>query len=91
MPPFSRSHPVEIECPNCRHRFPVPLCELSLGDDVPCGSCRSQIQIATPAIRQLLQQIDTDLDTPQDLPILLRPIKFRSAVATPDAEGETST
>jgi len=82
MPKVNGSHPVAIACPNCGCRFPVPLCELSLGDDIPCPGCRVRILLATPVIRQLLQQIDTDLGTPQDLPILLLPKTFRAADAS---------
>lgn len=67
------SHPVEIECPSCGHRFRVPIKGVSVGGSVPCHSCKFDILIATCTIRQLLQQIDTDLRTHQDLPILLRP------------------
>lgn len=88
MPHVSRSHPVEIECPSCRQRFPVPLCDVTLGGDVTCANCRARILLATPAIRQLLQQIDTDLDTPQDLPILLRPKKLLAVDAARETGGE---
>lgn len=69
------SHPVEIECPACRQRFRVPLNDLSAGVRLPCLTCKYEITIATPVMRQLLREIDKDLRTPDDLPIILRPNK----------------
>jgi DNA-directed RNA polymerase subunit RPC12/RpoP len=86
------SHPVEVECPSCSHPFRVPLKACSAGTAFTCPNCNSNILIATPALRQLLQEIDNDLRTSDDLPIMLRPAKFRPAAKrgpgkekTPDA------
>ena len=69
------SHPVEIECPACRQRFRVPLNDLSAGVRLLCPDCKLEITVATPVLRQLLREIDKDLRTPDDLPIILRPDK----------------
>lgn len=71
------SHPVEVECPSCNHRFRVPLNALSAGVHFPCHGCGGDILIATPALRQLLREIDRDLRTADDLPIVLRPPECR--------------
>jgi len=73
----SPSHPVEIECPCCTRRFRVPLKALSVGRPLTCQGCAGRIEIATPALRQLLREIENDLRTPDDLPLLLRPTKCR--------------
>lgn len=73
------SHPVEVECPSCNRRFRVPLNALSAGMSLPCHGCGGDILIAIPALRQLLREIDKDLCTPDDLPIILRPSEFRPA------------
>jgi hypothetical protein len=67
------SHPVEVECPFCGHRFRMPLQALSAGVPLHCRGCSCDIPIATPALRQLLREIDKDLRSPDDLPIVLRP------------------
>lgn len=67
------SHPVEIECPACRQRFRVPLHALSAGARLTCQDCCYGLSISTPLLRQLLREIEKDLRTPDDLPIILRP------------------
>ena len=67
------SHPVDVECPSCSHRFRVPLNTLSVGERLSCRSCGGEILIATSALRQLLREIDKDLHTPDDRPLLLQP------------------
>jgi len=67
------SHPVDVECPSCCHRFRVPLKAFSAGTALACPNCNSSILITTPALRQLLKEIDNDLRAPDDLPIVLRP------------------
>jgi hypothetical protein len=51
----------------------VPLQTLSAGVQLPCHGRDSVIPIATCTLRQLLREIDKDLRTPDDLPIVLRP------------------
>jgi len=85
------SHPVDVECPCCSHRFRVPLKACSAGAALDCPNCNSNILIATPALRQLLQEIDNDLRTPDDLPIVLRPATFRLAVKRGPCTEKTPT
>jgi DNA-directed RNA polymerase subunit RPC12/RpoP len=59
------SHPVDVECPSCSHRFQVPLKAFSAGTALICPNCNSNILIATPALRQLLQAIDNESACPR--------------------------
>lgn len=72
-----KSHPVDVECPSCCRRFKVPLSAFSPGTVKTCPSCNSNIQIATDALLQLLQEIDNDLDTTEDLPLVLKSAECR--------------
>jgi len=67
------SHPVDVECPCCSHRFLVPLKTFSPGAELTCPDCSAGILIGSSTLHQLLQEIDNDLHTPNDLPIVLRP------------------
>lgn len=80
------SHPVEIECPVCLRRLRLPLHTLSAGARFSCHGCQQDISIATPLLRQLLREIDRDLCTPDDLPIVLRP--SRATVAKTDRDQD---
>lgn len=80
-------HPVAVECPCCSHRFQVPLPAFSTGVRLLCYNCNYDIPIATSTLRQLLREIDKDLRTPDDLPIVLRPAKCHS-IATRDVDKD---
>lgn len=85
------SHPVDVECPSCSHCFRVPLKAFSAGTALICPNCNSNILIATPALRQLLQAIDNDLRAPDDLPIVLRPAKCCPASKICSGKDKTPT
>jgi DNA-directed RNA polymerase subunit RPC12/RpoP len=85
------SHPVDVECPSCSHRFQVPLKACSAGAALACLNCNSNILIATPVLRQLLQAIDNDLRAPDDLPIVLRPAKCCPAAKICSGKDKTTT
>jgi DNA-directed RNA polymerase subunit RPC12/RpoP len=85
------SHPVDVECPSCSHRFQVPLKACSAGAALACLNCNSNILIATPVLRQLLQEIDNDLRAPDDLPIVLRPAKCCPAAKICSGKDKTPT
>jgi len=80
------SHPVQIECPACQQLTRVPLHALSAGARFSCHDCQHSISIATHALRQLLREIDKDLRTPDDLPIVLHP--SRTVTAKPDNDKD---
>jgi DNA-directed RNA polymerase subunit RPC12/RpoP len=85
------SHPVDVECPSCCHRFQAPLKAFSAGTALACPNCNSDILIATPALRQLLREIDNDLRSADDLPIVLRPPACRPVAKHDSGKGKTRT
>lgn len=85
------SHPVEVECPSCSHRFRVPLKALSAGVSFPCRGCGGDILIATAVLRQLLREIEKDLRTAEDLPIVLRPPECRQVAERGAGKDKTQT
>lgn len=85
------SHPVEVECPSCNNRFRVPLKTLSAGVNFPCHGCGGDILITTRALRQLLREIDNDLRSADDLPIVLRPPECRPTARRCADKDKTQT
>lgn len=61
MKPLLDSHPVELTCPHCRHKFSELIGKLKTNPTLTCSACKGRVEVDASDLRSKIAGVEKQL------------------------------